>query len=170
MSKLGSYHYVCQVLKTEPVKFTGITQIIGHPEDILFHAESLGRIGKTVGKVFWLSTSPIVFWTGERPDFRLICELRPHLPKGMKMLAITATASKHSQKEIASLLGMKDYNELNTTPVLNDNVKLAVQERIPSTGGCNTVQEAYNFVFKPLLLQLYSEEEDFLLTVVYCKL
>lgn len=105
-----------------------------------------------------------------KPDFRLICELRPHLPKGKKMLAITAIASKHSQKEIASLLGMKDYDELNTTPVLNDNVKLAVQERILSTGGCNTVQEAYNFVFKPLLLQLYSEEEDFPLTVVYCKL
>lgn len=171
LSKLGSY--VCQVSKTEPVKFTGITHFIGHPEDILFHAESLGRIGKTVGKVFVVvdESHCILDWGEDfRPDFRLICELRPHLPKGMKMLAITATASKHSQKEIASLLGMKDYNELNTTPVLNDNVKLTVQERIPSTGGCNTVQEAYNFVFKPLLLQLYSEEEDFPLTVVYCKL
>lgn len=86
------------------------------------------------------------------------------------MLAITATASKHSQKKkIAGLLGMKDYTELNTTPVLNDNVKLSVQERIPSTGGCNTVQKAYNFVLKPPLVQLYSEE-DFTLTVVDCKL
>jgi hypothetical protein len=86
------------------------------------------------------------------------------------MLAITATASKISQREIASLLGMRDYIQLNTTPVLNDNIKLNVVERIPCTGGSYSVQEAFNFVFKPLLLHLYYEEDDFPLTIVYCKL
>lgn len=83
LSKLGSY--VCQVLKTEPVKFTGITHFIGHPENILFHAESLGRIGKTVGKVFVVvdESHCILNWGEDfKLDFRLICELRPHLPNG----------------------------------------------------------------------------------------
>lgn len=54
--------------------------------------------------------------------------------------------------------------------MLNDNVKLSVQQRIPCIGRSYTVQEAYNFVFRPLLLQLYSEEEEFPFTFVYCKI
>ena len=59
---------------------------------------------------------------------------------------------------------------MNTTPVLNENVNLFVRPRIASVGGDNSVQEAYNFVFKPLLLQLYSSPAEFPLTIVYCKL
>lgn len=64
LGKLGSY--VCQVLKTEPVRFTGVTHFIGHPEDILFHADSWAELEKQLVKFLWLSTSPIVFWTGEK--------------------------------------------------------------------------------------------------------
>lgn len=74
MRKLGSY--VCQVLKTEPVKFTGVSHFIAHPEDILLHAESLGSIGKTVGKVFVVvdeSHCDLNWGENSRPDFRLIC-------------------------------------------------------------------------------------------------
>lgn len=34
------------------MKFIGIIYFIGYLEDILFYVESLGRIGKIVGKVF----------------------------------------------------------------------------------------------------------------------
>ena len=86
-----------------------------------------------------------------RPDFRLLCNLRSYFIKIMHMLAVTATAQ--SQKEIAKLLGMRSFVAINTTPVLNENVNLFVRPRIASVGGDNSVQETYNFVFKPLLLQ-----------------
>jgi hypothetical protein len=47
---------------------------------------------------------------------------------------------------------------------------LSVCERTPSVGGNNTVEEAYNYVFKPLLLELNKLGQPFPLTIVYCKL
>jgi superfamily II DNA helicase RecQ len=65
-----------------------------------------------------------------RPDFRQINEVRSQFPKEMKMFEITAT-SKISHREITSLLGKKDYIQLNITPVFNSNVKVNVLDRSP---------------------------------------
>jgi hypothetical protein len=58
---------------------------------------------------------------------------------------------------------------------LNSGRKSSPQSRIQwasstTVGGNNTVEEAYNYVFKPLLLELNKLGQPFPLTIVYCKL
>ena len=65
--------------------------------------------------------------------------------------------------------------ENNHNEILSDQLPkivktLSVRLRIPSVDGHNSVQEVYNFVLKPLLLQLVSFSEEFPFTIVYCKL
>jgi hypothetical protein len=49
---------------------------------------------------------------------------------------------------------MREFQQISSLPAINANVMLSVCERTPSVGGNNTVEEAYNYVFKPLLLEL----------------
>lgn len=78
INKLGSF--VCHVLENEPVKCTGITHYIGHPEDILFHAETLGNIEKKNDRVFVIVDESYCVLDWGVGDFRLISEIRPHFP------------------------------------------------------------------------------------------
>lgn len=144
---------------------------IGHPEDILNNVHKLPQQVDSICVV--IDESHCVLEWGEdfRPQYRMIGELRAHLTSStFRMLACTATASKESQRAIATCLGMTDSQFINTAPVLNDNVTLNVLKRIPSVGTNNSVLEAYNFVYKPLVLELYQKKEHFPLTIVYCKL
>ncbi|KAL3836461.1 hypothetical protein ACJMK2_021893 [Sinanodonta woodiana] len=50
---------------------------------------------------------------------------------------------------------MKRCTILCTTPVLNENISINIRSRIPSTGGRHTVEGAYDYVYKPLLLELH---------------
>ncbi|KAL3836463.1 hypothetical protein ACJMK2_021895, partial [Sinanodonta woodiana] len=70
-------------------------------------------------------------------------------------LAVTATASQTAQRDIHRSLGMKRCTILCTTPVLNENISINIRSRIPSTGGRHTVEGAYDYVYKPLLLELH---------------
>ncbi|KAK3102646.1 hypothetical protein FSP39_012843, partial [Pinctada imbricata] len=145
---------------------------IGHPEEIM---ENIQKIPKNMD-VTWVvvDESHCILEWGEdfRPQYKLLGELRAHLADAnVRMLACTATASKESQKAIANYLGMTECHFINTVPVLNDNIMLSVQQRIPSVGGLkNSVIEAYNFVYKPLILELFQKKDQFPLTIVYCKL
>ena len=173
LHKLGKV--ACEVTKREPLRNVSlnVTHFIGHPEDMLFCAEQLSEFVEKFDMVFIVidECHCVLDWGEDfRPDFRLLCNLRSYFVKTMHMLAVTATASAQSQKEIANLLGMRSFVAINTTPVLNENVNLSLRQRIASVGGDNSVQEAYNFIFKPLLLQLYSSPAEFPLTIVYCKL
>ena len=59
--------------------------------------------------------------------------------KTMHMLAVTASASAQSQKEIANMFKMRSFIAINTTPVQNENVNLSVRPRIASVGGDKSV-------------------------------
>jgi hypothetical protein len=54
---------------------------------------------------------------------------------------------------------MREFQQISSLPAINANVMLSVCERTPSVGGNNTVEEAYNYVFKPLLLELNKNQE-----------
>jgi hypothetical protein len=145
---------------------------IGHPEDILIRVSDLSKVAKQFEKTFIVvDEAHCVLEWGEdfRPDFKIIADLRVHLPSST-FLACTATASKEAQKDIALRLGMNNPVFIRNIPIINSNVCLLLSKRLPSTGGHNSAKDAYNHVYKPLLLELFALGWNFPLTIVYCKL
>lgn len=145
---------------------------IGHPEDILNSASTIFQATRNVQDTFIVVDEAhcVLEWGDDfRPDFRLIAELRMYF-KNVKFLALTATASRDAQSAIAKHLEIKNFTSINSTPALNPNISVFLSKRIPSTGGDNSVKGAYDFVFKPLFLELLQLKERFPLTLVYTKL
>ncbi|KAL3873848.1 hypothetical protein ACJMK2_036932 [Sinanodonta woodiana] len=50
---------------------------------------------------------------------------------------------------------MKRYTMLSSALVLNENISINIRSRISSVGGRHTIQAAYDYVYKPLLLKLH---------------
>ena len=171
LSKLGSSSV--HVRGDVPISSTSnkARYYIGHPEDVLSHIDDLSLKSLKVDVTYVVVDEAhcILDWGEDfRPEFRHIVDLRPHI-SNIRMLAVTATASHSSEKAIAFSLGMREFQQISSLPAINANVMLSVCERTPSVGGNNTVEEAYNYVFKPLLLELNKLGQSFPLTIVYCK-
>jgi hypothetical protein len=64
----------------------------------------------------------------------------------------------------------KVYNTNQTDASKKILMGMQIEDLPSSVGGNNTVEEAYNYVFKPLLLELNKLGQSFPLTIVYCKL
>lgn len=145
---------------------------IGHPEDILIRVSDLAKVSKLFDKTFIVTDEAhcVIEWGDDfRPDYKFIADLHVHLPS-CTFLACTATASKEAQKEITTRLGMRNPVFIRNIPIINNNVCLLLNKRIPSTGGHHSAKDAYNYVYKPLLLELFALGWNFPLTIVYCKL
>lgn len=71
---------------------------------------------------------------------------------------------------LSRVIDTENHNEILSDQLPKIVKTLSVRLRIPSVDGHNSVQEVYNFVLKPLLLQLVSFSEEFHFTVVYHKL
>ncbi|XP_048742994.2 ATP-dependent DNA helicase RecQ-like [Ostrea edulis] len=145
---------------------------IGHPEDILIRVSDLAKVSKLFDKTFIVTDEAhcVIEWGDDfRPDYKFIADLHVHLPS-CTFLACTATASKEAQKEITTRLGMRNPVFIRNIPIINNNVCLLLNKRIPSTGGHSSAKDAYNYVYKPLLLELFALGWNFPLTIVYCKL
>lgn len=82
---------------------------------------------------------------------------------------MTATATVNMQKEISRALCMKRFSTISTN-VDRRNVKIVVTRRLPSTGGQNTPEDAFDNVMGPFLDQLYQDVDRYPRTIVYTKL
>lgn len=144
---------------------------VGHPEDILDNIVSLSNILKDRYVFIVVDEAHCILEWGKdfRPEYKLLGELRPHF-HNVKMLAITASASKEAQTAIAVNLGMITYVTISNTPTLNKNIFISVKKRPASTGGNNSVVSAYDYVYKQLLLDLMKLGHNYPLTIVYCQL
>ena len=155
-----------------PTGLTASTYLLGHPENLL---------RKEVTDVFssdaWQQREVIlvideahcvVKWG---PDFRKAYQglhrFKAVFP-GSRFLALTATATKALQKELASSLHIPDAKVVCTT-IDRPNIKLIVQKRLPSTGH-STVEDSYNAIFSPLIHELKEKKELCPKTVVYTTL
>lgn len=81
---------------------------------------------------------------------------------------MTATATVNIQKEISRALCMKRFSTISTN-VDRRNVKIVVTRRLPSTGGQNTPEDAFDNVMGPFLDQLYQDVDRYPRTIVYTK-
>lgn len=159
--------------KDESKDLTPILYIVGHPEDITQPSilEEVSRLNRWTFIV--VDEAHLVPQWGEefRPMFKNICNLKSinsHLTS--IILALTATAYVKVQKSIASHLTMKKPVFLRSLPVLNSNINMTIQERRPSTGGNNRVESAYDYIFKPVFINLLMNMNSFPLTIIYSKL
>lgn len=84
-------------------------------------------------------------------------------------ITMTATATVNMQKEISRALCMKRFSTISTN-VDRRNVKIVVTRRLPSTGGQNTPEDAFDNVMGPFLDQLYQDVDRYPRTIVYSKL
>ncbi|XP_048771265.2 uncharacterized protein LOC125677299 [Ostrea edulis] len=105
-----------------------------------------------------------------RPMFKNICNVRSIDSNLISVLALTATASVKLQKTIVSQLTMRKPVFLRSLPILNGNIKIIIRERPPSTGGNNKVEFAYDYIYKPVFLDLLMNADSFPLTIIYSKL
>ena len=106
------------------------TFYIGHPEDIL---QNIDNINKNADIVYVVIDEAhcILEWGKEfRPEYQNIAKVRSSFDC-IRMLAVTATASKSSMLSIAKSLGMKDYTQISSAPVLNRNISLSVRPVFP---------------------------------------
>lgn len=76
-----------------------------------------------------------------RPDYKFIADLRVNTPS-CTFLACTATASKEAQTEISRCYGMTNPTYIRNIPIINRNVCILINKRIPSTGGSNSAKDA----------------------------
>lgn len=174
IAKLGAKSIRASYLlyKDESKDLTPILYIVGHPEDITQPSilEEVSRLNRRTFIV--VDEAHLVPQWGEefRPMFRNICNLKSINSHLTSILALTATASVKVQKSIASHLTMKKPVFLRSLPVLNSNIKMTIQERPSSTGGNNRVQSAYDYIFKPVFINLLMNMNSFPLTIIYSKL
>ncbi|XP_065933778.1 uncharacterized protein [Magallana gigas] len=158
--------------KDESKDLTPILYIVGHPEDITQPSilEEVSRLNRRTFIV--VDEAHLVPQWGEefRPMFKNICNLKSINSHLTSILDLTATASVKVQKSIASHLTMKKPVFLRSLPVLNSNIKMTIQERPSSTGGNNRVQSAYDYIFKPVFINLLMNMNSFPLTIIYSKL
>ncbi len=103
-----------------------------------------------------------------RPDYAQLYKLKV-LNVGSRMLALTATASKNMQEQIAKALLMNEVKVVRTG-VNRANIFLSVKRKEPSTGRKYSAEDSFLNVFLPLLDELRSAGGSFPKTVFYSKL
>lgn len=153
-------------------KLKSILYVVGHPEDITKPSilEKMSTLHRRTYIV--VDEAHLVPQWGEefRPMFKNICNVRSIDSNLISVLALTATASVKLQKTIASQLTMRKPVFLRSLPILNGNIKIIIRERPPSTGGNNKVEFAYDYIYKPVFLDLLMNADSFPLTIIYSKL
>jgi ATP-dependent DNA helicase RecQ len=108
----------------------------------------------------------ILDWGEEfRPVFRELKQLRSVLPDA-HVLALSATLSKVSQKQVAQHLLMRKYVSIMTIPT-KENIRLTMRKR-PGVGKTKSVKKAYDFVFESIFFELKQKCQDYPLTLIYC--
>ena len=86
-----------------------------------------------------------------------IGEIRSLLPRGVPMMALTATATSKLRFEVASMLGMTEELVVSISPC-KPNIVYCI-------GKCSTLQET----FRPIVDRLRSDRASFPRTIVYCR-
>ncbi|KAH3694233.1 hypothetical protein DPMN_081673 [Dreissena polymorpha] len=84
------------------------------------------------------------------------------------VLALTATATKALQKQIARELQLREPN-LITTSIDRPNIKFEVKRRPSVTSGTN-VEKTYDFIFGDVLKELNEKLDNYPKTTIYTKL
>lgn len=148
------------------------TYLFSHPEHIINkHACSVLKrdVWRSVSHIIIDEAHCVVQWGHDfRPDFQQLAKLRSIFPSAF-FITMTATATVNMQKEISRALCMKRFSTVSTN-VDRRNVKIVVTRRLPSTGGQNTPEDAFDNVMGPFLDQLYQDVDRYPRTIVYTKL
>lgn len=161
----STFHCFCYIYRIPNVSrfISGdATYIFSHPEHIINK-----HVCSVLKRDVWRSVSHIidethcvVHWGHDfRPDFQQLAKLRSIFPSAF-FITMTATATVNMQKEISRALCMKRFCTISTN-VDRRNVKIVVTRRLPSTGGQNTPEDAFDF-----LDQLYQDVDRYPRTIV----
>ncbi|CAC5405749.1 recQ [Mytilus coruscus] len=124
---------------------------------------------KEITHIFIDEAHCVVQWGHEfRPDYMKISKLRSVFP-GAKFVALTATATKLTIKEITDILQMKSFTTISAC-VDRPNVQITVIKRLPSAGGKNTAEESFKQVMESVVRSLCNDAENFPKAIMYSKL
>lgn len=127
------------------------TYLFSHPEHIINkHVCSVLKrdVWRSVSHIIIDEAHCVVQWGHDfRPDFQQLAKLRSIFPSAF-FITMTATATVNMQKEISRALCMKRFSTISTN-VDRRNVKIVVTRRLPSTGGKNTPEDAFDNVIGP---------------------
>ena len=146
--------------------------VIGHPEHVL--SKEVCDIlrqdqWKSVKHIIVDEAHCIVQWGNNfRPEYKNLSKLRAIFPEAV-VVALTATATKETQKEIIKSLCMKKVNVISSS-VDRRNVKIIVKRRLPITGAATTTLESFEDVLAPYIRQLCDDPNSLAKTIVYSKL
>ena len=143
-----------------------VTYIFGSPESLeerKWRSMLLSEVyQKYLAAVFVDEAHCIDLWGGGKVPFRRayrsICELRSFLPDIVPFVALTATATINTRREISSSLGMTKPITISTSPNRN-NIMFLVQ----------TVSNDIAMVFEWIVRELLQHGKKTTKTVVFCK-
>ena len=146
--------------------------VIGHPEHVLSK-----EVCDILRQNQWKSVKHIIVDEAHcivqrgnnfRPEYKNLSKLRAIFPEAV-VVALTATATKETQKEIIKSLCMKKVNVISSS-VDRRNVKIIVKRRLPITGAATTTLESFEDVLAPYIRQLCDDPNSLAKTIVYSKL
>jgi hypothetical protein len=147
-----------------------IIYLLGHPEDFLqkrtIHQLMMWKFSKFVRHIIIDEAHCTVQW-GEnfRPKYRQLGELRS-IFNDASIVAVTATATVETQKEIAKVLRLVPNYKTVCTNTDRNNIKYIVHRR-PSFVGSGGVDNSYHTCIVPFVDELRMLGRSFPKTVIF---
>ena len=145
--------------------------LLGHPEDFLnektMQTFTSVKWANFVSHIFIDEAHCVMQWGNDvfRPKYRKLYQLRA-LFQNAVFIAVTATATLSTRKEMCTSLGMTNAAVVSMNPD-RTNIRYTCCRRPSYCGGDSSAEQSYAACFNPIIGSLKNQGFDFPKTIIY---